>query len=192
MTSHYNRLKIKKIIQAVGYLLSLNDSKMNFTKLLKLLYLADREALNNWDSTITGDSYAAMKNGPILSLTYDLINNRGSDFEQCEWDVNFNKENYDLILKSSIVYDELSTAELTLLKDVDLKFKNFNYSKMIDYIHDNNKLFPEYKNPGDSSTPIRLKDILKALGRSDKDIKSILSEEDLYKKEKEFLINNCY
>lgn len=194
MSSNYNRLKIKKIIQTVNYLLFLNDSAMNYTKLIKLLYIADKEALlQRWDDTITGDKYASMKNGPILSKTYDLIMNKGDDdFEQCEWDIYFSKSNYDLQLKSSISYDELSQAEKDLLKEIDDKFKSNDYRDMINYIHDNTALFPEWKDPGNTSIPIDIEDILKSIGRSDEEIEDFLLEKKEFDKEEEFLVNNCY
>ena len=37
MSSNYNRLKIKKIIQTVNYLLFLNDSAMNHLKIINNL-----------------------------------------------------------------------------------------------------------------------------------------------------------
>ncbi len=51
-----DRIKIRKLIQSAGYLLSLTkNKKMNYTKLLKLLYISDKESLKKWDKTITGD-----------------------------------------------------------------------------------------------------------------------------------------
>ncbi len=191
MNSHYERLKLKKIIQTTAYLLSLNNCKMNYTKLLKLLYISDREALKNWDESITGDNYAVMKNGPILSKTYDLIMDKGQDFEQCEWNINFNVSNYYIFLKQKITYNELSQDEMNLLKEIRNKFKKYSYSKMITYVHDKN-LFPETKDTGDSSIPITVEEILKAIGRSDNEIEKITSENKTYQKENEFLTNNYY
>ena len=64
---------IKKIVQIVNFLLKLNDYQLNYTKLIKLLYLADREALKHWDTTISKDSYSCLNKGPVLSNLYDLI-----------------------------------------------------------------------------------------------------------------------
>jgi hypothetical protein len=43
---------------------------------LKLMYLADRDAFRRFGTTITGDRYFSMKNGPILSATLDLMTPR--------------------------------------------------------------------------------------------------------------------
>lgn len=53
----YERKKIRKLIDSINYLVERNGGRINYTKLIKLLYLADRKALINWGFTITGDSY---------------------------------------------------------------------------------------------------------------------------------------
>ena len=47
---------------------------MSYMKLIKLLYLADREALLRWGRPITFDAYVSMDRGPVLSSVLDLIN----------------------------------------------------------------------------------------------------------------------
>lgn len=39
----------------------------------KILYFADRLHLDKYGRLITGDSYSAMKDGPVASNTYDII-----------------------------------------------------------------------------------------------------------------------
>jgi hypothetical protein len=46
-------MNLTKIIQIVHHLLAKNGYRLNYTKLIKLLYLADREALSLWDSSIS-------------------------------------------------------------------------------------------------------------------------------------------
>lgn len=62
-----------KLHQAVEYLLEKHGGRLNYTKLIELLYLADREMINQTGYPITGDSYCLVKNGPVLSRVYDLI-----------------------------------------------------------------------------------------------------------------------
>ncbi len=67
------RFDLHKTLQASGVLLSLDANRMAYVRLLKLLYIADREWLAEAGRTITGDEAVAMKNGPVLSQVYDLI-----------------------------------------------------------------------------------------------------------------------
>ena len=48
---------IKKLTQVAGLFLKLNKGKMDYRKLMALMYLADRKMLELYDETITGDTY---------------------------------------------------------------------------------------------------------------------------------------
>jgi uncharacterized phage-associated protein len=67
--------RFDKTLQAAGMFLRLNGGRMEFLKLLKLLYIADRECLGVEGDTITGDNVRAMKHGPVLMTVYNLIKN---------------------------------------------------------------------------------------------------------------------
>ena len=62
-----------KATQAAARLLTLRGGIMSYVKLIKLLYLADREALIRWGRPITTDRYVSLDNGPVVSRIYDLI-----------------------------------------------------------------------------------------------------------------------
>src|SRR3990172_2875087 len=62
----------KKATQAAAYLLKRNDGDMDMYLWIKLLYLADRAALEKWEEPITGDFPSSMPLGPVLSNIYDL------------------------------------------------------------------------------------------------------------------------
>jgi uncharacterized phage-associated protein len=62
-----------KATEAAAFLLSRSDQTMNYMKLIKLLYLADREALIRWGRPISTDRYVSMKHGPVLSNVLNLI-----------------------------------------------------------------------------------------------------------------------
>lgn len=44
-----------------------------FHSVSKVLYFADREHLSRFGSLLTGDSYVAMRHGPVPSATYNLL-----------------------------------------------------------------------------------------------------------------------
>src|SRR6266446_8663564 len=62
----------KKSAQAASILLKLNGGDMDKYLFIKMLFLADREALDKWEESITGDHIVSMKYGPVLSTIYDL------------------------------------------------------------------------------------------------------------------------
>ena len=71
----------EKVLQEILYLLSLNGGEMNLLKLMKELYLIDRESIKERDSSVSGDVFFSMRHGPVLSYTLNMLNN----LEQTEW-----------------------------------------------------------------------------------------------------------
>lgn len=67
------RLDILKLTQAASFLLKRHNGFITRMRLLKLLYIADRELLAQHRRPITGDNPVAMDFGPVLSHTYDLL-----------------------------------------------------------------------------------------------------------------------
>ena len=64
--------RINKIIQVISYLLQ-KEKKMNYTKLIKLVFFADKLHLKTYWNIITWDNYRALKMWPVASLTLDII-----------------------------------------------------------------------------------------------------------------------
>ena len=87
---------IKKAVQIINHLLKRNNGALNYTKLLKLLYVADKQALSQYDMTITGDTYVSMDHGPVLSEIYNLVMGRSNVHHQLYWDGFFCRDAYDL------------------------------------------------------------------------------------------------
>lgn len=178
-------MKTKKMIQMVHHLLLKYDFRLNYTKLIKLLYLADREALNRWDASITKDSYFALAQGPVLSGLYELIREKFPDpLSQAQWSSRFYSDGYDLVstIREELPVDELSEREIALLDEIDSKFHGWTWNQLVDYVHDHEK-FPEWEDPLGTSIPISVQKILECLGRSNEQIKTILENEQFFENE---------
>src|ERR1051325_2348370 len=85
------RFDINRCIEAAGVLFSTTETKtMGRMRLLKLLYLANRQSLKETGDPIVDDDNFAMKDGPVLSHTYDLIKDSERDAEaQAAWNDHF-------------------------------------------------------------------------------------------------------
>ncbi len=165
-----------KTTQAAALLLKENGGKMNYMKLIKLLYLADREALSRWARPISGDFYVSMDNGPVLSKVLDKINSgRNPAAVKSYWHKFISSpQGYNIkLLKNEPGSDELSNREEELLLSIFEKYKDFDPWQMVDYCHDN---LPEWKDPEGSSIPIRVEDILREVNKTEKDIAFIEDE----------------
>jgi uncharacterized phage-associated protein len=169
------RFNGKKIIEVLNYLLHKNNGMLNYTKIIKLLYIADRDCLIETGSSISSDSYYAMDQGPVLSKTYDLIKGSFSDTHiQTIWDTLFVRTGYDLELinvDSRYSLEELSEHEINVLNKIDTKYKDFSWNEMVDVVHDQ-KQFPEWVDPHGTSIPIPIEKILSAAGWDSEEIKA--------------------
>jgi len=163
----------QKITEAASILLQMNGGRMPYLRLLKLLYLADREALEKWERPITTDHHVSMKYGPTPSNTYDIIMQRlvgKGDY----WHSYITRpKNYSIQLKGDPPkMAKLSRAEIDLLKEVYEKHREKDRWALSRLTH----RLPEFHDPGDSSIPIPLEEILEALQFTKEDIKRIRAE----------------
>src|SRR5262249_4855746 len=124
-----------RTVQAIACLLKLNGNRMNFMRLLKLLYIADREMLAEHAYIITGDSPVAMRRGPVLENTYALIRGGGPG-----WDPFLKKEHYHIALIADPGHGKLSQAIERKLKEVFDRYIDKDEFDMVAETHG----FPEW------------------------------------------------
>lgn len=70
----------KKATQALNFLASKKDGKINKMKAIKLIFLADRLHLRKYGRPIVGDVYWAMKLGPVGSCAKDVAEHAVGNF----------------------------------------------------------------------------------------------------------------
>jgi len=179
---------IEKLIQVCNYLVKKKNFSFNYTILIKMLYLADKESLKGTLQTITGDTYVSMNNGPVLSRLYDLIMGRYRKEEvQNLWNSRFTKDGYNLVaITDRIPQGELSAFEMQILDQIYDQFKDIKVGEMIKYVHDN---CPEWKFPDGSSIPIQPNEILESIGKSPEEINWILAETQAFEEEERALLS---
>jgi hypothetical protein len=114
------RFNEAKATEAAARLIALRGGKMSYMKLIKLLYLADREALLRWGRPITTDRYVSMDHGPVVSNVYELIRAEPQPGRGQSWRrfVSAPDGEYDVSLLAIPEPAELSQAEDLLLREV--------------------------------------------------------------------------
>jgi uncharacterized phage-associated protein len=163
----------KKATQAAAYLLKLRGGKMSYLKLLKLLYLADREALLRWGRPISTDRYVSMDRGPVLSRIFNLVTDGDDPGSPSIWYEQISDPaNYEVHLKSEPTSDELSDAEVALLEEIFHRYGKLGRWELVELTH---KL-PEWTDPQGSAISITYRDILRAGGKSESEIAAIEEE----------------
>jgi len=155
------RFNFDKALQASAVLLSLDGDRMERIRLLKLLYIADRELLAETGRTITGDRAVAMKHGPVLSQVYDLM--KGVASRAGEWNLYVHSVNHAVELKKDPGRGELSRGELEKLAEVTDRFRDVDDWSLAETTHD----FPEWSRHfiDGTSTSIPWRDVLAAQGK---------------------------
>jgi uncharacterized phage-associated protein len=157
------RLKVSKTIQAIGVLFRFEGvCRMNYMRLLKLLYIADREALRETGRPITGGPVVAMERGPVLLEVFDLI--RGQHREMPLWDEHYRTDRYDLKRVRDPDVGQLSKYEIRKLQEIAKRHAEDDEWQLSRLTHE----FPEWKKnePGPAPRPIPLEDTLEAVGQS--------------------------
>jgi uncharacterized phage-associated protein len=148
----------------------------NIMKLMKLLYLSDRESLRRYNEPITDDRMVSMDYGPVLSNTLSYING----YPYMKWDQKSNvyvtlshgweswitaREQHQVSLTKKISIndlDELSEADLDVLESVWKDFGHMSQWDLSNYTHTS---CPEWKDPNGSTIVINYSDIFCALGK---------------------------
>jgi len=163
----------RKAAQAAAYLLQRHGGHLNYMKLIKLLYLADRRALVDRGLPITGDRMVSMQKGPVLSGVLDLIN-WGSIDEQSPWlEYISPPSDYEVhVLNPDAECKALSRYEKGLLVEIDERFGEFDRWSLVRYTH----TLPEWRDPKGSSFPIDPADILRLENRPEKEITEFKEE----------------
>jgi len=154
--------KFDKALQAAGYLLRREPARqMNYMRLLKVLYIADRESIRQTGRSITGDRATAMERGPVLSEVFDII--KGTHLRSPDWSNFIERNAYDVRLVQGPGVAKLSRFEIEVLEQVAEENRTRDEWAMVEFAH----TLPEWRknDPGKSSKWIPLHDILEAVGR---------------------------
>ena len=160
------RFDFQKTVQAIGVLFREEGrNELDYLRILKLLYLADRESMALTGRPITGDRVRAMDHGQVLSETYDLI--KGQHTRMPEWDQFFVRSRYSLRLQSDPDVSALSRHEIETLQNIARRHENDSQWDLVNLLHKT----PEWKSHYQENTSrlIPAEDILQAVGRADID-----------------------
>jgi uncharacterized phage-associated protein len=156
-------LSVPKTIQAIGVLMRQDGVRsMNSMRLLKLLYIADRQALADTDRAIVGGPIVAMERGPVLEEVLELIQGRHRHMPL--WDQYLRTNHFNLELVQDPDVGQLSRYEIETLQETAKRHADHDEWELSRLTHG----FPEWQknNPGQSCRPIPLQDVLGAIGRA--------------------------
>ena len=125
-----------KAIQAAAVALKATQPhRMSRLRLLKLLYIADRESIAETERSITADVAYAMNHGPVLSRIYNCI--KGTDPATGEWEHFIGRDGpQDVRLVEDPGIGELSQWEVEKLHAVTVRNEPLNDYELAELTHE--------------------------------------------------------
>src|SRR5258708_3601039 len=104
----------KKATEAAAHFILLSGGTINIMKLVKLVYLLDRESIARRGVPVVGGAYLSMRNGPVTSEVLDLIN--AGELWHCETNwakfISARSKDYEVELINSPSTEHLSPFEV--------------------------------------------------------------------------------
>lgn len=164
----------EKAIQSASVLLTASSGAMEFIRLLKLLYIAERKQLEKNGTPLVGGKLVAMRNGPLHSVVYDLI--KGQSALSARWNKFFRTAHHSIEKLDDPGVSDLSRGEVQLLNSVSSEFEDYGTWELVEYTHS----FQEWCNTkasANTSETITPQGVLRALGIPQSEIDGILEAE---------------
>lgn len=161
-----------KAAQAAGYLLQRSGGSMPYIKLMKLLYLADRQSLVDTGAPVTGAYMVSMEYGPVLSEVLNLMTFGDHD---SAWKQYVSAPYGDYMVSATrdgLPVDALSEYETDLLERLVERYRAMDRWKLVRLTHE----LPEWTDPGRSSLPIDPRRILEEAGLPADEIQGIAEQ----------------
>lgn len=165
------KTSILKQIQAAAHLVALEGGRIDRLRLLKLLYIADRESLAERGAPIIGGRVAALDNGPLHSDIYEFI--KGAHEDAGEWKKFFTNDGHVVIATADPGRMELSPFEIDKLTEVSDRLRPHDSWEVAELTHK----FAEWIecHVAGTSRPIPMERILASLGFTEEDIEQVRS-----------------
>jgi len=143
---------------------------MSCIKLLKLLYLADREALLRWELPITGDCFVSLDIGPVVGRIYEFLGGEPAPNSARIWGRFISApDHYEVHLLADPGSGELRAPEVSLIDEVFEQHGRNDRWSLVEYT----RALPEWTYPNGSALPIEYRDVLKSAGKTEAEISRI-------------------
>lgn len=178
----------EKTAQIAAYFLLRRGGQMSYLKLMKLLYLADRESMSRYDEPMTGDSWVSMSKGPVLSTVLELLQGGSRTGVWEQW-VAQAQTQHEVFLARQVLneeddFDELSPADQDILEAVWSAHGHKNRWQLVEYTHTH---CAEWHDPFGSARPISPQSVFMALGRNEEEANELAKEIFQKRQQQEFL-----
>lgn len=161
----------KKSTQAVARLICKSGGSVDYLRIAKLIYLADRKSIERRGIPIVGGKYFSMQKGPTISEIMNFVGRRNAP----GWKEAISPRHGNTIrLQKAPSFSGLSPSELEILDSTLTEHSQRSTEQLVKWCHDN---CAEYEDvPKNTSKPISVESILKATSKSSNQIAKVLKE----------------
>lgn len=137
----------KKSVQAINYFARKKNGEINKMKAIKLIYFADRYHIRKYGRPVIGDTYWAMKFGPVAETTLDTANLSDTNLDRdcLRYAKSFlahkgEQETENMVSKGSVDLKVFSQTDIEALENVFKEFGDLDQFELAEASHN----YPEW------------------------------------------------
>lgn len=128
-------LNLGSTMGAIEFIIKHTEPELSHKKLLKLLYLADRESLFRFGWPITCDNPEALEKGPVLEHVFRLLKDESAENRDIFLTF-FNVSENRISSKRDFTSDWLSENNQEILEEICKQYGNFSGQELSEYTHE--------------------------------------------------------
>ena len=158
----------RKATAAIARLIEKSGADVDYLRIVKLIYLADRTSILRRGIPIVGGHYYSMRKGPTISEVMDFVKQRNAP----SWKETISVlKGHALNLIGKPNYNSLTAPELEILDEVVAEHFTMSTEDLVHWCHSN---CPEYDKVNFwKRNPIDVENILRKSGKSEAQIQKI-------------------
>jgi uncharacterized phage-associated protein len=148
-----------KATDAVARIIRQSGQSVDYLRVVKLIYLADRKSIAQRGIPIVGGHYFSMRKGPVNGDVMNFVTQRNAP----RWkDSIAPLKGHSLSILAEPEYDSLSESEIRILDGVVEEHLDQTTEELVQWCHDH---CPEYKHVFFGRREISVESILRAEGK---------------------------
>jgi hypothetical protein len=169
------RFDVTKATEVAGQFLQREGGAINIMKLVKLVYLLDRDSVAKRGVPVVGGAYFSLPNGPITSEFLDLVNSGNLwGLQNCRWEEFVgDRQNHEIGLLQDPGRDHLSDSEIELIEAIYQQHGAKDQWELRDWCHERCE---EWTPLEEGRERIPLERIARAVGKTDEQIERLKQE----------------
>lgn len=164
----------EKAAQVSANFLRLAAGRMDKLKLIKLLYLFERESAARRGRLALFDEYYSLKHGPVCSSSLNALN---GNLDEAIWSKYISRHGKkDVYLNKNVSrdhFDQISRSDQHLIEGIWERFSWMTASQIRNWTHEN---CPEYTEVEEGRIPIKVEMIAEAVGVDPNDFEASVDE----------------